>query len=165
MSVTLQNLAVPTQAVVVPNSDRKIAILQNEKLPFDATYLTWKLGWKLQESELAITEYKKFLVLAYESKVEVTPSFVVDEVWHHHILHTKAYAEFCGRMGKFLHHNPGGPAQPKEEARFAYQYEITLSAYREMFGVEAPETVWPRTKKAEKQSIARLLQEMMTKLT
>jgi len=35
------------------------------------------------------------------------PSRVVDAAWHHFILYTHAYAEFCARaFGRFLHHTP-----------------------------------------------------------
>lgn len=140
--------------------DRKTKILENEKLPFGGRYLEWKLGWDKTKAELAIAEYKKFLVLAYESKVEITPSTIVDEVWHYHILHTKAYEEFCGRMGRFLHHNPGGPGSPKDEVRFVKQYEKTLAAYKAMFGAAPPTSIWPAPTIPESQSIERLLFEL-----
>lgn len=36
-----------------------------------------------------------------------SPSAALDEMWHHFILHTRAYADYCLKfLGRFVHHNP-----------------------------------------------------------
>jgi hypothetical protein len=78
--------------------------------PFDAVRARLVRKQILPEGivDQAITEYKKFLVLA---RLEYGPlemfSRQVDEVWHAHILFTRDYAEFCQiAFGQFFHHQP-----------------------------------------------------------
>jgi hypothetical protein len=72
----------------------------------------------------------------------VSPSLVIDEVWHLHLQYTQSYVEdLCVfTLGRFLHHIPsrGGRA---EKARFDGYYRQTLSSYRAYFG-EPPVEVW-----------------------
>lgn len=51
-------------------------------------------------------ECKKFLVTCVLFDGTCSPSPQLDEMWHHFILHTRAYAEYCGLLGRFVHHNP-----------------------------------------------------------
>lgn len=104
-------------------------------------------GWSQRFTVRAILEYKAFIMLCMISPQEVTPSEVVDEVWHLHLLYTRSYwEEMCdGILGRSLHHAPsrGGATEDK---RFATQYESTLALYEAIFGKEAPEDIWPRPK-------------------
>jgi hypothetical protein len=95
-------------------------------------------------AENGIAEYKKFLVLIKNHpKASLTPSYIIDEVWHSHILDTKAYAKICEKFfGKFLHHNPGFGESVEEHKVFDNQYSNTLKLYRKKFG-EPPAYFWP----------------------
>ncbi len=121
-------------------------VLNSTPLPFNVEYLQYKLKWEKSFGLLAMREYYKFLILAKISKVEITPSEAIDEVWHLHILHTKNYAEFNDKCGGFLHHFPGLPTQ---KVRWNRQYELTLELYREVFLEEPPQSVWPGQPKKE----------------
>lgn len=44
------------------------------------------------------------------------PSRTVDEGWHALILHTRVYAELCGRLGRFVHHVPEPPNPGRYDA-------------------------------------------------
>lgn len=74
----------------------------------------------------------------------VTPSEVVDQVWHLHLVYTRSYWQgLCGRvLGQELHHGPtqGGTA---EQAKFVDWYARTLESYRRIFGEEPPSEIWP----------------------
>lgn len=74
--------------------------------------------------EVLIKEYKDFMYLAATSEDECTPSKAVDDIWHHHILHTKDYLEhWCGNViGKVIHHNPEKPGDTKN---YNIQFENT----------------------------------------
>ena len=48
----------------------------------------------------AIEEYKKFMYLAATSNQMVSPSEIVDIVWHQHLIFTQSYKEFCDILGK-----------------------------------------------------------------
>jgi hypothetical protein len=105
-------------------------------------------GWSKAFAAGAVEEYKKFVYLAAISERHVTPSDIVDQVWHLHLTFTRSYWEdLCaGIVGKPLHHNPtkGGSA---ERARYRTQYARTLTLYRHEFGLDAPSAFWPSTEK------------------
>jgi hypothetical protein len=65
-----------------------------------------------------IKEYKAFMYLAATSGEECTPSKAVDEIWHHHILHTKDYLDHWCKdiIGKVIHHNPEKLGDTKDYA-------------------------------------------------
>jgi len=52
--------------------------------------------------------------------VVTEPIYIIDEMWHNFVLHTKAYAEYCTtRLGRFIHHLPTAPrARLREERAF-----------------------------------------------
>ena len=100
-------------------------------------------AWSPGFAEQAILEYKKFLYLIATSGAELTPSDVVDQVWHLHLCYTRSYWQgLCeGVLGFSLHHQPtrGGEAQ---QAHFRHTYQQTLDVYREAFGVPLA-AIWP----------------------
>jgi hypothetical protein len=54
-------------------------------------------------------EMLRFLDSASASTDPVAPPKEVDAAWHLFILHTRDYAEYCGRrFGRFIHHVPTG---------------------------------------------------------
>ena len=101
-------------------------------------------GWSKAFAAGAVDEYKRFVYLAAVSTGQVTPSDIVDQVWHLHLTFTRSYwNDLCGSvLEKPLHHNPtkGGPA---ERARYRAQYAATLALYRREFGAAAPTAYWP----------------------
>lgn len=111
-------------------------------------------GWSLAHARACIDEYRRFLFLAARAGHPVTPSDVVDQVWHQHLVYTENYwIDLCGDvLPTPLHHGPtrGGV---KERAHFQDQYERTLGAYQRFFG-EPPRDIWPTTQERFAQSIA-----------
>src|SRR5579883_1698060 len=66
----------------------------NAARPFSSV-LAEEMEWDEEFTELAITEYKKFMLLANFFPEEMVPSIDVDTVWHLHLLYTRSYQEFC----------------------------------------------------------------------
>jgi len=101
-------------------------------------------GWSLAFANGAIAEYKKFVYLAATSPTPITPSDIVDQVWHLHLTYSRSYwDEMCGEiLKKPLHHGPtmGGAS---EDAKYRDLYAATLDAYRREFDEEAPPAFWP----------------------
>ncbi|MEO0377802.1 MAG: TIGR04222 domain-containing membrane protein, partial [Cyanobacteria bacterium P01_A01_bin.17] len=95
----------------------------NAQLPFSQR-LAQESGWLSDYADRAISEYKKFVFLAVNAGHPVTPSKVVDQVWHLHLTYTKSYwLEFCPQvLQTSLHHEPtqGGT---KEEQKFEGWYQ------------------------------------------
>tara|TARA_B100000214_G_scaffold213631_1_gene155235 strand:+ start:802 stop:1257 length:456 start_codon:yes stop_codon:yes gene_type:complete len=67
-----------------------------------------ELGLGAGEVEMAIGEYRRFLILKMENPdVSMAPTGLMDKAWHAHILDTRRYARDCEAMfGRFLHHRP-----------------------------------------------------------
>jgi hypothetical protein len=105
-------------------------------------------GWSRRYALRAIEEYKRFMYLACVIGQPVTPSEEIDQVWHLHLVYSRAYWEdFCGQvLGKSLHHSPteGGS---NEDQKYHLQYEQTLAAYRQEFEQEPPHDIWPASDK------------------
>ena len=70
-------------------------------------------GWSLEYARAAVDAYRRFCFLAIISPTPVTPSDVVDEVWHQHLIYSRDYwTIWCGKtLQAPLHHDPtpGGP--------------------------------------------------------
>ena len=101
-------------------------------------------GWRIGYALRAIEEYRRFAFLMVASGHMAVPSDQVDQVWHQHLLYTRSWAAFCGRvLGREIHHEPARPGV-EEGDRFRVGYEQTLESYRHFFG-EFPEDIWPVT--------------------
>lgn len=100
-------------------------------------------GWSRSFAARAADEYLRFMTLLSESPAPLSPSDMVDQVWHLHLLHSREYREnFCGRVvGRFLDHHPG-LGEDGDGARHEAQYAAALAAYRARFG-EPPPDIWP----------------------
>lgn len=98
----------------------------------------------LEQLDVTETEYRKFLALriAYP-EADIVPCKLVDEMWHRHILDTRAYAEDCERIfGGFMHHFPYfGMRGDADAEALADAYDETLQCYRAAFG-EPPANTW-----------------------
>lgn len=112
--------------------------------PFSAR-LARENGWTRGFAKRAVGEYKRFVYLAMVSPCDVTPSNIVDQVWHLHLTYTRSYwHEMCRDiLGHPLHHGPtkGGGA---EAERFHIQYEKTIALYESEFGHLPPGAFWPQ---------------------
>lgn len=108
-----------------------------------ANKLSRKLHWSPRFAQRAIDEYKKFVYLGNVGTTSVTPSKFIDQVWHEHLLFTKAYRTFCREvLGQDFDHNPELVPQAKQTDVFEAQYVATLEAYHAEFGVEPPADIW-----------------------
>jgi hypothetical protein len=119
----------------------------NPSLKAFAGKIARKHGWKNAFALRAIEEYKKFVYLGTVSDFQVTPSKIIDVVWHEHILFSKAYREFCQDVLQhpFDHHPELIPMQD-QTGRFSAQYLDTISLYQTEFNIEPPIAIWGDTK-------------------
>jgi hypothetical protein len=96
--------------------------------------------WTKDFTELAIIEYKKFMYLAATSEYMVSPSAIVDTVWHQHLIFTQLYQDFCSLIGKQIQHIPS--THNKEDFdKFNKAKACTKKLYTHIFG-EQPSTIW-----------------------
>lgn len=90
-------------------------------------------------------EYRRFLALRMaHPEAEIVPCRSVDEMWHRHILDTRAYAADCDRIfGSFVHHFPYFGLRGEADAlALESAYDNTLELYRDAFGEPADGTTW-----------------------
>ena len=106
-----------------------------------------KHGWKTEFALRALNEYKKFIYLGLVSDFLVTPSRIIDVVWHEHLLFSKAYRDFCNEVIEqpFDHYPELVPAE-EQTGRFSAQYLDTVELYQAEFGLEPPADIWGDTK-------------------
>lgn len=98
-------------------------------------------GWKLSFTKCVLVEYERFLLLRSVDDT-LSPSFVIDTVWHLHILCTKQYADYCiNTFGKFVHHNAYDMIRFTESEK-KNRLANTLVAYNAVFGPTYDPFIW-----------------------
>jgi hypothetical protein len=80
------------------------------------------------------------MYLAATSDFMVSPSEIVDKVWHQHLVFTQSYKEFCNIIGKQIHHIPSTHNRAEFE-KFNQAKERTVKFYNNIFG-QQPKNIW-----------------------
>lgn len=111
-------------------------------LPFSAK-LAEQNGWDPAFTKLAIYEYRRFLYLCTVNNSVVTPSKVIDIVWHLHLTYTRSYWDDLCRdtLGKKIHHSPSDGSET-DAAKYNAAYKQTLRNYTHHFHSVAPKEIW-----------------------
>jgi hypothetical protein len=99
--------------------------------------------WTKEFTQKAVLEYKKFMYLAATSDFMVSPSEIVDQVWHEHLIFTQSYTDFCTLLGKTIQHVPSTHNKDEFE-KFMQAKERTRKLYANSFG-EMPKEIWEYT--------------------
>jgi hypothetical protein len=108
-----------------------------------ADKLARKLGWSSPFALKAVAEYRKFVYLGMVSDFPVTPSKVIDQVWHEHQLFTQAYRRFCDEiLGRHFDHHPELMPADEQLANYEAQYRGTLALYQKEFNRDPPPDIW-----------------------
>jgi uncharacterized membrane protein YgcG len=94
-------------------------------------------NWTTHFTESAILEYKKFMYLAAVSSQMVSPSEIVDLVWHQHLIFTQSYNDFCKILGKRIEHIPSTGSH-SQRAQFDTARSFTENQYNSYFGEQDP---------------------------
>lgn len=105
-----------------------------------STRLSNENYWTKDFTAKAILEYKKFMYLAATSEFMVSPSEIIDTVWHQHLIFTQSYTEFCNLLGKQVQHIPS-THNKEDHQKFRQAKERTHKLYGEAFGAQ-PEEIW-----------------------
>ncbi len=64
--------------------------------------------WDLDRAEAALRNYKRYMAVTKAlGGVQLVPNGDIDEIWHMHILDTRAYMKDCNELfGEYMHHFP-----------------------------------------------------------
>ena len=80
------------------------------------------------------------MYLAAISDFMVSPSAIVDTVWHQHLIFTQSYANFCTLIQKQVQHIPSTHNRSEFE-KFKQAKDRTSQLYNDVFG-EQPKEIW-----------------------
>lgn len=118
-------------------------LISSHKMPDEASerpflqQLMDQHGITRETAIVAVEEYRKFMYLCATRAKRNVPSKAVDLVWHLHMQHSRDYWDvFCKKLGKPVHHNPGG-----EGVTLLDDYKATVAAYKALFG-SPPKGIW-----------------------
>ena len=126
-------------------------LISNHKMPDEASgrsftqQLMDEHGITRATASVAVTEYRKFMYLCATRAERNVPSKAVDLVWHLHMQHSRDYWDvFCKKLGKPVHHNPGGA-----DEGHLNDYRATVAVYKTLFGAP-PKGIWRHSGPVEK---------------
>jgi hypothetical protein len=128
-----------------------------------STRLANENSWTLAFTTQAILEYKKFMYLASNSDLMVSPSMTVDIVWHQHLIFTQSYSDFCKLLGKQIQHIPS-THKTEEFENFEKAKERTIKLYESNFG-NRPKNIWKDQDMFESLNLEKAKFELRTFIT
>lgn len=98
-------------------------------------YIDIKNKCRHEYVEQLLAEYNRWLTMASEYGAhEISPSDIIDKVWHIHILDTIDYARVCDMIcGRIIDHYPENGYESQKEERVK-RYGNTLKNYKEKYG-------------------------------
>eukprot|EP00092_Neocalanus_flemingeri_P092169 GFUD01116975.1.p1 GENE.GFUD01116975.1~~GFUD01116975.1.p1 ORF type:complete len:231 (-),score=54.97 GFUD01116975.1:50-742(-) len=116
-------------------------------LNLDLTFLEAFLSASLPSVNIPqlLLEYKKFLAIKAISKdtsvpALLSPSALIDQAWHAHLLHTAQYRAACSTLGGSIDHSPAG-AEDSDLAR-EKRLQLTKAFYSTVFHQVPPSQFW-----------------------
>ncbi len=92
--------------------------------------------WSERQIRREIDRYEKFLLLAQRHPSQpLAPTKNIDEIWHMHMTHPRAYYEDCIRLfGDILDHDGGFGSLPDELPVLQQTFAMTAALWRQEFG-------------------------------
>jgi hypothetical protein len=106
-------------------------------------HLTAMKKWSHDQAREAIQAYGEFMTLKIARKdydaLVLSPTSVIDEVWHAHVLDTKSYQSFNARYmgaGHLIHHDP---LKAMDDKGRQHRCKTTIQAYGSYFRRPVPE--------------------------
>ena len=101
-------------------------------------------GWSEEFTDAALEGYRQFMKLKILQEDwdadKLSPSLIIDRVWHSHILDTKSYARACNAYaGHMIHHNPDGGLNQEERSE---RIKITQATLIGLCGNKFDKEVW-----------------------
>ncbi len=95
------------------------------------------LGWTIDQSDEAEVEYKRYLHLTKKfPDTSLVPHSLMDDMWHQHILDTRAYHKDSNIIfGEYLHHYPYfGLRSEQDHQNLIDSFDETQRIYEAEFG-------------------------------
>ncbi|WP_320820307.1 hypothetical protein [Thalassolituus sp.] len=99
--------------------------------------------WNLGRAESALLGYKRYMALTKAlGGLQLVPNADIDEIWHMHILDTRAYMADCDELfGEYLHHYPYFGMLGEENKKEWIQVQNESDAlWQDLFGEQLYQT-------------------------
>ena len=93
--------------------------------------------WDLCRAENAVLNYRRYLAVTKAlGGTQLVPNGDIDEIWHMHILDTRAYMRDCNELfGEYLHHFPYFGMLGEDNKRQWLEVQIeSETLWQELFG-------------------------------
>lgn len=93
--------------------------------------------WDSSRAQAAVLNYKRYMAVTKAlGGVQLVPNGDIDEIWHMHILDTRAYLNDCNELfGEFLHHFPYfGMLGEENRQQWLDVQSQSESLWQELFG-------------------------------
>lgn len=92
--------------------------------------------WSEVRRQREAQRYARFLLLARDNRSHsIAPTRDIDQMWHLHMLHPKAYYEDCMRLfGEIFDHDGGFGAAADEEPILRENFLKTMALYEQRWG-------------------------------
>ncbi|EGG23760.1 hypothetical protein DFA_05895 [Cavenderia fasciculata] len=101
---------------------------------------------------LLVKEYLKFITLKVLDQdwdaTKLSPSPLIDQMWHIHILETKSYQDMCNKFGRMIHHRASIKEQEDDDPLLQQEkrnrYRRTLELYEKYYHTfqDNTSTIW-----------------------
>lgn len=106
--------------------------------------LTTKYAEKYKLDPLTAKEHEqlflRFLSLSFITSESTAPTDYIDNYWHHFILWTRAYTDFCVKIfGNYIHHCPAH--SPNKDPDLQKAGHLTESLFSEYYGAETEKSI------------------------
>ena len=126
----MNNFATQVEFNATKLSDIKMVLKENANV---VTIISEKEKISISEARQLLEDTIRFLYLCSISDEALSPTEKLDVGWHHFILCTKEYANFCNKyLGRFIHHSPY--TAKKKESLTSNPVVSTLLFAKRIFG-------------------------------
>jgi len=93
--------------------------------------------WNTERAKKAVENYKRYMAITKAiGGFQLVPNAEIDEIWHMHILDTRAYTKDCTELfGEYLHHFPYfGMLGEENKRQWRSVQNESEALWQEMFG-------------------------------
>ncbi len=93
--------------------------------------------WTRPRAEKAVQNYKRYMAVTKAlGGLQLVPNGDIDEIWHMHILDTRAYMIDCDALfGEYLHHYPYfGMLSEENRQQWLQVQQVSTKLWAQLFG-------------------------------
>jgi len=149
MAASCDDLPKSAGIAMTPEGKQTLSLALELDLTFLETSLAQKPLLDSYEIKQLIEEYKKFLALKViagdtDTPTDLSPSPLIDQVWHAHLLESKQYLAACKSLGiDYIHHSARSANDPDTVTNG--RLKVSKYLYKVILKVAPPDNFWGET--------------------